>query len=81
MVVFPDMEQGQYYIRARVQKGEEYGLWSETIGFLFEETTKPSNPDDDEIVYIEEIEILSGIEHGLIGESFLFELNRSEGVV
>lgn len=76
IVQFSDMETGQYYVRARVQKEKEYGLWSETVGFLLIENDLPSAPpDSDDPVYIEEIEILSGVENGLLGDSFLFEMN------
>lgn len=75
MVLLPDIADGQYYVRARVQQEEEYGLWSDTVSFLLQDKASVSQPDGEDPVYIEDIEILSGIEHGILGDSFLFEMN------
>lgn len=47
-VEFPDLPDGQYYVRCRAAKGDDYGRWSNVITFLYSapETT-PEPPTDD----------------------------------
>lgn len=49
-IELPAIESGQYYIRGRAVKGDEYGRWSEITTFIFNkpaETTEPSTPGGD----------------------------------
>lgn len=77
MVDLPELEYGQYFIRARVQKGEEYGLWSEVVGFMLEDKDNPFDPgdDEDEDIFTDNIQIVTVPDHGILGKSILIELD------
>lgn len=62
-IELPSLEEGQYYVRGRAVKGEEYGCWSEIKTFMFvppptvpegtpadtpEPSPEPTTPDPDE---------------------------------
>lgn len=82
---------GQYYIRARVENYNEkdniqYGEWTEVITFVYgKESASGELPpitgpdeeieDDDPIVQIEEFEIINMPEQGETPETFLFEFS------
>lgn len=80
-VELPALKAGQYYIRCRAQKEEQYGFWSETITFLIDKTpAKPeaifdSEEDDDEPIFLEDIKILSTPKSGETPSSILIEFD------
>lgn len=45
-VIHPDLPPGQYYARARAQKGDEYGPWSNIATFIYKEEPEPEFPID-----------------------------------
>lgn len=69
-----DIEPGQYYVRVRAQKGNNYGRWSDVITFI---VAQP------EVVEVEEEEIFQAplrlirqTENGETPGSFIFEFDR-----
>lgn len=74
-----DLPNGQYYLRIRAQKGNQYGRWSEIITFIVEdENKKPGSiyGDDDEIIFEDELRLVALPENGERLESFLFEFDE-----
>ena len=45
--VIPDLKAGQYYIRIRVQDGEDYGPWSDIQTFIYKYICDDNNEDAD----------------------------------
>ena len=45
-VIHPDLPPGQYYARARAQRGEQYGPWSNIATFIYKEEPEPEFPID-----------------------------------
>ncbi len=43
-VIHPDLLPGQYYARARAQRGEQYGPWSNIATFIYKEEPEPEFP-------------------------------------
>lgn len=43
-VIQPDLRPGQYYARARAQKGPDYGPWSNIATFIYKEAPEPEFP-------------------------------------
>lgn len=78
-VEFPILERGQYFVRCRVQKDDEYGFWSETITFLIDKTpAKPEaifDPEEDEPIFLEDMQILSTPKNGETPESIIIEFD------
>lgn len=80
-VTLSSLEKGQYFVRCRVQKDEEYGFWSETITFLIDKT--PEKPgaifdpeeDNDEPIFIDDIHIIGQPKNGETPESILIEFD------
>lgn len=75
---------GQYYVRGRVQKDNEYGSWGEIVTFIIgDKAAKPgpifdsgeSDQSDDDDIYIPEIKILTMPVNGETPESFLIEFD------
>lgn len=80
-VELPVLTAGQYYVRCRAQKEEQYGFWSETITFLIDKTpAKPeaifdSEENDDEPIFLEDITILSTPKSGETPSSIMIEFD------
>jgi hypothetical protein len=80
-----DLKAGQYYLRGRVQKDNEYGLWCETITFIVKEdsTSIPdsgqnnTDPEEDEEIYTPPIEVVSTPEQGETPSSIIIEFDCS----
>lgn len=77
-----DLKDGQYYIRVRAQKGEEFGPWSEVVTFLVGDIPAEPEPifdsgeeEDDDDIYVPDIKIVSVSEDGVTGESILIEFD------
>jgi hypothetical protein len=77
-----DLKDGQYFVRCRAQKDNEYGLWSDTITFIIgDETAKPgpifdpNNTDENEDIYIPDINVLSTPTNGTTPETILIEFD------
>jgi hypothetical protein len=72
-----ELQDGQYYVRGRVQKELEYSMWSDTITFVIGEV--PSKPgsvfEEDEPIYIPEMMILSQPQNGETPKSLLLEFD------
>jgi hypothetical protein len=69
---------GQYFVRVRVQDGDQYGRWSKTITFLFKTTaggTAPpvSGTDNDDPIYDDDLVILTLPTNGETPSTFLIE--------
>lgn len=66
-------ENGQYYLRIRSIKGDEYGYWSDIVTFLIDNKSNNDSDDNDEdssdddmlIIDNEEIKILSFPDNGI----------------
>ena len=46
LVIRPDLNPGQYYIRVRAQHDEEYGPWSDIVTFIYKDAPEPEFPID-----------------------------------
>lgn len=75
---------GQYYVRGRVQKDNEYGSWSEIITFIIgDKAAKPGpifdsgeeDQEEDEEIYTPEVKILTVPSNGETPESILIEFD------
>lgn len=80
-IELPVLKAGQYYVRCRVQKDDQYGFWSETITFLIDKTpAKPeaifdSEDDLDEPIFVDDIQILSTPKSGETPTSIMIEFD------
>ena len=78
-VELPALSRGQYFVRCRVQKDEQYGFWSETVSFLVDKTpAKPEaifDEEDDEPIFIDDMRILTVPKNGETPESILIEFD------
>lgn len=79
-VELPVLKAGQYYVRCRAQKEEQYGFWSETITFLIDKTpAKPEaifdSEEDDEPIFLEDITIVSTPKSGETPSSIMIEFD------
>ena len=45
-VIEPDLKPGQYYVRARAQKNNEFGPWSNIATFIYKDEPEPDFPID-----------------------------------
>lgn len=45
--VIPELEAGQYYVRFRVQKGEQYGVWSDVVTFIYQRICDDDEPEEE----------------------------------
>lgn len=79
-IQLPLLKAGQYYVRCRAQKEEQYGFWSETITFLIDQT--PSKPgaifdpeDQEEPIFLEDIQILTMPRNGETPSSIMIEFD------
>lgn len=80
-IKFPSPKKGQYFVRCRVQKDDQYGFWSETITFLIDNT--PAEPetifdpeeDIDEPIFLEDIHIVTSPRNGETPKSILIEFD------
>jgi hypothetical protein len=82
-----DIPNGQYYVRGRVQKDNEYSLWSDVITFLVGDESANPDPiydpedgeplpsDDDMPIYNPDIQIVSVSEDGITPESIMIEFD------
>lgn len=81
-----DLPNGQYFIRVRAQKDNEYGLWSEVITFVVgdspakpgpifdpQEPEEPEDEDDD--IYVPNIRIITKPADGETPQSILIEFD------
>lgn len=78
-IILADIPDGQYYVRIRAQKGDQFGRWSETVTFLYKnsaDTPIPPSPGDDP-VYDEDLIILSTPTNGETPSTFLFEFDET----
>lgn len=82
-----DVPKGQYYVRVRAQKDDQYGEWSEVITFLIGENPSapepiynPTEPDEvpieDDVIFEGDLEIVSTPETGTTPSSILIEFDR-----
>lgn len=75
-ITFDSLELGQYFLRARVQKDESYGFWSETISFIVgEKKINNQSIDSIEPIYIKPIQLTCLPNNGETPESFIFEFD------
>jgi len=80
-IELPVLKAGQYYVRCRVQKDNQYGFWSETITFLIDKTpAKPetifdSEEDNDEPIFVDDIQILNTPKSGETPSSIMIEFD------
>lgn len=44
--VLPELKAGQYYLRVRCQKGEEFGPWSKILTFIYKDVCLEDYPED-----------------------------------
>lgn len=85
----------QYFLRARIQTNDgtdQYGLWSETVTFIYGEENvegdipaieEPNDPEDDytqeddgPIIDIEDFEIISSLDQGVTPEQLIIEFSK-----
>jgi hypothetical protein len=75
-----DLPKGQYYVRIRVQDSLGYGEWSEVITFVVADHSMPPeppiDPDDDDVIYIPEMNITSSVDNGITPAYILIELDH-----
>jgi len=78
-IVLTDIPDGQYYVRIRAQKGDQFGRWSDTVTFLYKSNTDTPIPTlpGDEPVYDEDLIILSAPTNGETPSTFLFEFDET----
>lgn len=70
------LDSGQYFLRIRAQKDEDYGLWSEPITFLTERQSNiNSKPNDNEPIFIRPMSLISQPKNGETPTSFMFEFD------
>lgn len=82
-IELPRLENGQYFIRCRVQDGDSYGRWSETITFLMGRNSIPpdeiydnTDPDSGEDpIYIDDLLIIGRPEDGKTPKSIFIEFD------
>ena len=81
-ITLESLPAGQYFLRMRVQKDNQYGFWSEKYTFIMkekEEATNSSNnlieDNNNDPVFIQPIHLLSYPENGETPSSFLFEFD------
>lgn len=82
-LIIGDLSKGQYFIRGRVQSGEEYGIWSETGTFILGQIasdTEPifdngNNEDSDDEIFTPEIKVVSTPSNGDTPSSLLIEFD------
>ena len=82
-IELPRLENGQYFIRCRVQDGDSYGRWSETVTFLMGKNNVPpdgiyddSNPDPGEDpIYVDDLIVISKPDDGKTPNSIFIEFN------
>lgn len=80
-IELPRLENGQYFIRCRVQDGDSYGKWSETITFLMGKNNVP--PDDvyddtdpgEDPIYVEDLLITGKPNNGKTPKSIFIEFD------
>lgn len=77
-----DIPIGQYYVRGRVQKDGEYGLWSDIVTFTIDTESKSPDPIFDEngdgiadSIYIPDIEVVAQPQNGTTPKSFIVEFD------
>jgi hypothetical protein len=72
-----DLPKGQYYIRGKVDISTDYGPWSDIVTFLINAQVDPTDPnqDDDGVIYVPDISILTRPEDGMLSNSFTFEFD------
>lgn len=74
-----DIPDGQYYVRVRAQKGDQYGRWSETITFLYKTISVSPSPTvpGEEPIYDEDLIVITSPVNGETPASFLFEFDEA----
>ena len=77
-ILFSDIPEGQYYIRIRAEKDNNYGRWSEIITFIYsgEQERPPLNYEDDSPIIEEELNIVSTPPNGEVINSFIIEFDE-----
>lgn len=78
LVDLPDLPSGEYFVRSRVQKEEEYGLWSETVGFVLSNNSYSDTEEDEDFdeIYIDDLEVVSIPEKGFNVDNILIEFSH-----
>lgn len=79
-IILEKLEPGQYFIRMRVQKNEQYGFWSEKVSFIIETNSNDESgaifdEDNNNPVFIQEIKLLCSPENGDTPETILLEFD------
>jgi len=74
-VAFTDLPAGQYYARVRAQKDGEYGRWSDIVTFIIGSKSVEPEPDDDEPIFEDGLEIVTAPPNGETPKSFLIEFD------
>lgn len=76
-VDLPELPPNEYFVRSRVQKGDEYGLWSDTVGFLLKDNNffDSDKEEDTDAIYTEALEVISIPEKGFNVDTILIEFN------
>ncbi len=66
----------QYWVRVRSQSGpDDYGNWSEPVTFTYTAPIDDTN-DDDDIIYIRPLEIISRPDEGTTPANFIIEFDK-----
>lgn len=76
-IILNDLSDGQYFLRIRAQKDDQYGFWSETVSFIVKNKKEelPQDKTDDDPIFIKPIQMLCYPTNGETPESFLFEFD------
>jgi hypothetical protein len=77
-IVLQNIPSGQYFLRIRAQKNNDYGRWSETVTFVLNnaiEINEEISQQEDDPVVIREPEILAYPENGTTPSSFVIEFD------
>lgn len=73
-----DLPDGQYFSRVRVQKDNEYGLWSEVITFIVGDEAKKPEPvfgEPEDVIYTQNINLVSTPGQGETPKSIIIEFD------
>lgn len=75
-----DLAPGQYYMRARIQDGDQYGIWSNIITFIVKDSDELPTDDDSEEdlepIIEEDLEITKSPSVGETPEKFIYEFSE-----
>lgn len=77
-----DIPNGQYFMRIRAQKDNAYGAWSDVVSFIVQTgAVVPEEPDDEQSMFVQELNLVSSPLNGETPGSFVFEFDAPLGVV